>query len=77
MSGDLGSDFSSVYRRLFEAAGVQKQTELATALGVAQSNISRARKRGKIPESWLLQCQIRFSVNPLWILYGDKYQRKL
>ena len=45
---------SSALSRVFEAADCRTQSELADFLGVRQSSISDAKKRGSVPADWLL-----------------------
>lgn len=56
--------------RVYEAAGCRTQTELAKFLGMRQSSISDAKKRGSIPADWLLTLWRKKGVNPDWILTG-------
>ncbi len=57
--------------RFFEAAGCRTQTELAEFLGIRQSSISDAKKRGSIPPDWLLLLWRKKGINPDWILTGQ------
>lgn len=50
--------------RVYEAAGCRTQTELAKFLGMRQSSISDAKKRGKIPSDWLLTLWRKTGINP-------------
>lgn len=56
--------------RVFEAANCRTQEELATLLGIRQSAISDAKRRGSVPSEWLV-CLFRLrNVNPEWVLTG-------
>lgn len=57
--------------RVFEIAGCRTQTELAEFLGISQSAIADAKKRGRIPSDWLLTLWRRKGANPDWILTGQ------
>lgn len=57
-------------KRVFEAAGCRTQAELADFLGIRQSSISDAKKRGSIPPDWLLTLWRKRGINPEWILTG-------
>lgn len=57
-------------QRFFEAAECRMQTELAEFLGIRQSSIADAKKRGTIPSDWLLALWRKKGVNPDWILTG-------
>ena len=58
--------------RVFEAAGCRTQMELAAFLGIRQSSISDAKRRGVIPSDWLLTLLRLRGVNPEWVLSGEK-----
>ncbi|MDR3074116.1 MAG: helix-turn-helix domain containing protein [Deltaproteobacteria bacterium] len=56
--------------RVFEAANCRTQEELAGLLGIRQSAISDAKRRGSVPSEWLV-CLFRLrNVNPEWVLTG-------
>ncbi len=57
--------------RIFEAAGCRTQVELAEFLGIRQSSISDAKKRGAIPAEWLIKLLRENQINPDWILTGE------
>lgn len=58
-------------KRFFEAAECRTQVELAEFLGIRQSSISDAKKRGVIPAEWLLTLWRKKGVNPDWVLTGE------
>lgn len=58
-------------RRVFEAAGCRTQVELAEFLGVRQSSVSDAKKRGSVPAEWLLKLLLLRGINPVWVLTGQ------
>lgn len=58
-------------RRVFEAAGCRTQVELAEFLGVRQSSVSDAKKRGSVPAEWLLKLLFLRGINPIWVLTGQ------
>lgn len=74
---ELKSGFDSFFRRISEAAGISSQNELACLLGVNRSAITQAKKRGVIPEKWILNLSRSFRLNPDWIETGQgpKYIR--
>lgn len=57
--------------RVFEAAGCRTQTELAVFLGIRQSSISLAKRKGNIPSDWLLTLWRKTGINPDWIMTGQ------
>lgn len=61
--------------RIFEAAGCRTQTELAEFLGIKQSSIADAKKRGSVPSDWLLTLWRKKGINPDWILTGQGARR--
>ena len=61
----------SALSRVFEAADCRTQTELADFLGVRQSSISDAKKRGSVPADWLLTLLCKKWINPTWVLTGQ------
>ncbi|WP_083522031.1 helix-turn-helix domain-containing protein [Desulfovibrio fairfieldensis] len=56
--------------RVFEAAGCRTQVELADFLGIKQSSIALAKKKGRVPAEWLLTLWRKRRVNPDWVLKG-------
>ena len=57
--------------RFFEAAGCRTQVALADFLGIKQSSVADAKKRGSIPSDWLITLWRKKGVNPDWILTGQ------
>lgn len=55
---------------VFTICGCRSQAELAQILGVRQSSISDAKRRGIIPSPWLLTLLCKKWINPAWILTG-------
>lgn len=47
------------------------QVELANFLGIRQSSVSNAKRRGTIPADWLLTILRIRNVHPEWILTGE------
>ena len=58
--------FDAVLHRIFEATGINSQTELASALGINRSAITQARKKNAVPAKWILQLFRTFGLNPDW-----------
>ena len=69
------SDFDSQFNRLFEAIGFITQEDLAAILEIPPSSISNAKRRGKIPASWLLTLLEKNRINPNWIRHGTGAMR--
>ena len=62
--------FRSIMKRIHEATGTKTQVELADVLGIRQSSISDAKRRGRIPDNWLMELFRQFNLNPHWIVDG-------
>lgn len=58
------------FDRLYQITKTRTQNELAEVIGVRQSSISDAKKRGSIPADWLLTLFRTHKANPDWILTG-------
>ena len=66
---------STPLERVFEVSGCRTQTELAEFLGIRQSSIAFAKKKGTIPPEWLLTLWRKKAANPDWILWGQGAMR--
>ncbi|WP_288956762.1 helix-turn-helix domain-containing protein [uncultured Desulfovibrio sp.] len=67
-------DFKEAMGRIQIVTGCGTQEELASLLGIRQSSISDAKKRGSIPSDWLLTLWRKKGVNPDWIMWGQGAQ---
>ena len=65
------SDFDQVIQRVYEATGIDSQAELANVLRINRSAVTQARKKGAVPDKWLLQLYRQFGLNPEWLERGD------
>ncbi len=63
-------DYSSAMERIRAVTGCGTQRELGRFLGINQSAISDAKRRGTIPAEWLLTLLRGKGINPDWILTG-------
>lgn len=63
-------NFEKVMERIREVTSTRTQVQLAERLGVRQSSISDAKRRGTVPPAWLLTLQRQLRVNPDWLLTG-------
>jgi phage repressor protein C with HTH and peptisase S24 domain len=63
-------DFDLFIRRVSEATGIRNQSELAEALQMNRSAITQARRKGVVPEKWLLRLFKKFGINPHWLETG-------
>lgn len=58
--------------RVFNIAGCRTQVELAEVLGIRQSSIADAKRRGRIPPGWLITLLRLRGVHPDWITRGAR-----
>lgn len=63
-------NFDDFLKRVFEAAGIDSQTDLARILKVNRSAVTQARKKGAIPDRWLLQLYRSYGLSPEWLETG-------
>lgn len=71
MAEDKQAWIAASLSRLYAMLGVRTQVELARWLGIRQSSISDAKRRGTIPDSWLVAAWRGVGANPDWILTGE------
>ena len=64
------SEFDAFIKRVYDAAGIESQTDLAGILNVNRSAVTQARKKGAIPERWLLRLYRAYGINPEWLETG-------
>lgn len=64
-------EFENFIKRVYEATGIESQTDLARILGVNRSAVTQARKKGAIPDRWLLQLYRGYGLNPEWLEKGS------
>lgn len=62
--------FNEFLKRVFTATGIESQMELAAALGINRSAITQARKKGAVPDRWILGLYRKFGLNPDWLENG-------
>lgn len=67
----MNINFSAAYTRIRDVTGLRTQNEIAACLGIRQSSISDAKKRGAIPDGWLIVLLQQKGINPTWILTGE------
>lgn len=63
--------FESAIQRIYSSTSTRTQAQLADILGIRQSSISDAKKRGAIPADWQITLFNRFALNPAWICTGE------
>lgn len=62
--------FEAFLKRVFDATGMDTQTDLASALGVNRSAITQARRKDSVPAKWILALYRSFGLNPDWLETG-------
>ena len=62
--------FNLFIRRAFQALQISSQNKLAIFLGVNRAGITQAKKKGTVPEKWILELYRKYGVNPDWIETG-------
>lgn len=56
--------------RLLQGAGLKRDAQLAELLGVTPQAVSQARRKGKIPDGWILKVASRFDLSTDWVFFG-------
>lgn len=62
--------FEEAMERIRETTNLHTQVALALCLDIRQSSISDAKRRGSIPDAWLVVLYEKFGLNPTWIRTG-------
>jgi len=62
--------FDLFIRRVFEALQISSQNKLAILLGINRAGITQAKKKGTVPEKWILELYRKYGINPDWIETG-------
>ncbi|WP_298067793.1 S24 family peptidase [uncultured Mailhella sp.] len=58
--------------RLLQSAGLRRDSQLAELLGVSPQAVSQARRKGRIPDGWVLKVASRFGLSTDWIFFGKE-----
>jgi len=67
----VSTEFFAQLSRVYRAAEVYSQEELAKFLGIRTSDVVAAEKRKVIPADWLVILMRVKNVHPEWVLTGD------
>ena len=67
---DALDTFEIIYARILSVTSCTTQKELSTVLKITQSSISDAKRRGLIPDTWLIILFDKFRLNPDYLRYG-------
>ena len=58
--------------RLLQGAGLRRDSQLAELLGVSPQAVSQARRKGRIPDGWVIKVAAQFGLSTDWIFFGKK-----
>lgn len=64
-------DTEGILDRLLSVAGLKRDVQLAALLGVSPQAVSQARKKDRVPESWLIRMAARYHLPIDWLLHGE------
>ena len=56
--------------RLLQGAGLRRDSQLAELLGVSPQAVSQARRKGRIPDGWVLKVAAQFGLSTDWVFFG-------
>lgn len=62
--------FDIFIRRAFEALKISSQNRLAILLGINRAGITQAKKKGTVPDKWIIVLYRNYGINPDWIETG-------
>ena len=62
--------FDIFITRTFEALKISSQNRLAILLGINRAGITQAKKKGTVPDKWILSLYRNYGINPDWIETG-------
>ena len=66
----MSGKFEEIVKRIKQATTARTQIDLAVVLGIRQSSISDAKRRGAVPSSWLITLFDKYQLNPNWVSKG-------
>lgn len=64
-------DADNILDRMIGAIGGKTQGDLGKILGISQTSISLAKRKGKVPPEWFLKLSTEKGLNPNWLLTGQ------
>ncbi len=59
-----------VLDRLLQGTGLNKDAQLAELLGVTPQAVSQARRKGKVPEHWIMRLAVEYNLSLDWLFFG-------
>lgn len=69
-SAGCETDCGQVLDRLLQGVGLRRDSQLAELLGVTPQAVSQARRKGRVPDGWVLRLASRFALSTDWIYFG-------
>lgn len=72
---ERSKSFDERLSRILKAANISKHSELSKLLGINQSSIAAARKRGQLPPGWIEKIAEDFNINANWLFFGQGSMR--
>lgn len=60
-----------VLDRLLRGTGLHKDAQLAELLGVTPQAVSQARRKGKVPEHWIMRLAVEYHLSLDWLFFGQ------
>ena len=66
----MQNPFDLILKRIYESTGISSQSDLADTLGLNRSAITQARKKGSMPDKWILALYRKFGLSPDWVESG-------
>jgi phage repressor protein C with HTH and peptisase S24 domain len=67
MEEELGG---AILERMLSVTGLKRDAQLAAVLGVSPQAVCQARRKNKVPESWLIRMAARYHLSVDWLLSG-------
>lgn len=62
---------SDTLDRLLQGTGLRRDSQLADILGVSPQAVSQARRKGKIPDGWILKVAAQYGLSTDWLFFGQ------
>ena len=66
----MNSSTPDTLDRLLQGAGLRNDRQLAEILGVTPQAVSQARRKGRIPDGWVLKIASQYGLSTDWIFFG-------
>lgn len=66
------SDSNAILDRLLSGAGLHRDAQLASLLGVSPQAVSQARRKRKIPEGWVVRVAQQCNLSMDWLMFGKE-----